>query len=242
MLSVAEVLELPPGDEQNATWINPGFIAEVASIKATSVRSTGNPMNICTLKDTSGSATISMTVFGAVKFGIGSTIEVSGKGLRRTEYKGLEQVSVGKETEIHVVNLGKTPPPPANSEPVAGQRMPDGTEPTAPVYGATAGMAMNHALDLLTKGLDVTEVARRVCTAEFWAAVHETASDIIRVSRMLEAGRLAPSVKARNAPPPTARDIAPNAARRGQPQNEDQAANRAPVGGNVEDESSDVPF
>ena len=247
MLSVAEVLEMQPGDDQNATWINPGFIAEVAAIKPTTVKSTWNPMNICTLKDTSGSATISMTVFGPVKFGIGATIEVSGKGLRRTEYKGMEQVSVGKETEIHVVSLGKTPAPPTNSEPVAGQRMPDGTEPTQPVYGGTVGMAMKEALALLTRELTRDELIEQLVSQSFWKAVHEVSSDIIQVSLLLEKGRLAPSVKERTAgPAPAAPQPEPQKAaapsgqpRRGQPQTERQAANQADV---VDEDVQDVPF
>ena len=107
MLSVAEVLEMEPGDYQNAAWINPGFVAEVASIKNTVVKATGKPMEARTLKDTTGSATISMTIFGRAKFGVGAEDPgLSGKGLRRTVYKDLDQVSVGKETEIHVTRSG----------------------------------------------------------------------------------------------------------------------------------------
>ena len=105
MLSVAQVFEMQAGDDQEAAWINPGFEAVVANIKSTQTKA-GKPMHICTLRDTVGSAEISMTVWSkAPGFTEGDRIEVYGKGLRRTEYNGLDQVTLGKETEVHV--LGK---------------------------------------------------------------------------------------------------------------------------------------
>ena len=122
MLSVAEVCEMQPGDEHNATWINPGFIARVGEIQSTNVKKTGKPMHICTLHDTVGSASISMTVFtNKPGFDTGDTIEVSGKGLRRSEFRGLDQVSVGRETEIHVVSAGAAPAPRAAASAGAAQ-------------------------------------------------------------------------------------------------------------------------
>ena len=120
--------------------------------------------------------------------------------------------------------------------------MSDGTEPTQPVFGATVGMAMNQAIALLTHELKHDEVVQSVCEAHFWKAVHETASDVIRVSRMLEAGKLAPSVKERMvvlAPvdPSPSRSRAPTRAPLSE--SERQAANLLPPG-TVMDE--DVPF
>jgi hypothetical protein len=108
MLSVAQVLEMVPGDEQNATWINPGFRAVVADIKSTESRN-GKPMHICTLRDTTGSAEISLTVWQPrVGFDKGDTIEVEGQGLRRTQYNGMAQATMGKATKIHVIGRAVT--------------------------------------------------------------------------------------------------------------------------------------
>jgi hypothetical protein len=104
MLTVSEVLELVPGDDQNATWINPGFIGYVKNVTITNAKKSGKPMHICTLCDPDGSYVLGMTVFTpTIPFAEGDTIEVSGKGLRRTEFNGNAQATPGRETEIRVV-------------------------------------------------------------------------------------------------------------------------------------------
>lgn len=109
------------------------------------------------------------------------------------EYQGLANIKVDKKAAEQAGS------PPSNSSPVPGQRMPDGSEPNSPaVHGATVGMAVKAALDLHTKGLQQDEISQAVCTTEFWASIHETSSDLIRICLHLEKGKLAPSVKARN--------------------------------------------
>lgn len=202
MLSVAEVFEMTPGDDVNATWINPGFTAVVRDIKRTKTKK-GGAMNICTLADTVGSATISMSVFAAIKFNEGDVIEVSGQGLRRTEYNGLQQVSLSQKTEIHI--LGKSvhheeqKERVANSEPAINGQL-------NPVPGQTVGMAMKEAIALCRSNRQEWPL-----DAQFWSEVHTAASDIIRVSRLLESGKLAPSPKERatgkQAPPKTGTNV-----------------------------------
>lgn len=129
MLSVAEVLELMPGDEKDATWINPGFRAIVSKIvKAKGKKSPFRPMVICTLVGTNDVGELGMTVFQAsVPFNEGDEIEVSGQGLRRTQYNGIEQASPGKGTTFHVITKGDRGhvEPPAGSRPVDNERHPD---------------------------------------------------------------------------------------------------------------------
>ena len=155
-------------------------------------------------------------------------------------YNKVPIIKVNKKAAAEAAAAGYRGP--SNSEPIHGQRMSDGTEPTQPVFGATVGMAMNQAIALLTYELSHDEIVQSVCEAHFWKAVHETASDVIRVSRMLEAGRLAPSVKERTAGPAPANPSpsrSPAPTRAPQPENERQAANLLPPG-TVMDE--DVPF
>jgi hypothetical protein len=198
MLSVAQVFEMEPGTEQEPTWVNPGFVGYVEKIVQTKTKKTGTAMNICTLRDVNGSAEISMTVFGPVKFSEGDTIEARDGGIRRTEYNRLAQVSLGKGTTIHLVSQGRPSAPPA-ARPASFSA--DKGQTTTPVTngprinGQTVGMAMKEAL-LLVGGPEVGDTMN-VNTPEFWAQVHTTASDIIRVSAMLESGRLAPSPKSR---------------------------------------------
>lgn len=191
MLSVAEVFEMTPGDSQNATWINPGMIAVVAKIQATKVKATGRPMNICTLRDQTGSAEISMTVFSAVNFGEGDVIEVGGQGFRRTEYNGMAQVTLGKTPEIHV--LGKSVH--HNEQTTRKEHMEPSINGTKQhVNGQTVGMAIKESLLLVREGeagagLDINN-------PDFWKQVHKTASAIIRLSNALEHGNLTPSLSA----------------------------------------------
>lgn len=213
LLSVAEVCELVPGGESNPTWINTGFSGVVREIKRTTVKKTGRPMNICTIADAVGSAVISMTVFNAVSFNEGDLIEVVGQGLRRTEYNGLAQVSLSQKSEIHV--LGRSVHHEEQKERVA-ESLPALNGQSQPVPGQTVGMAMKEALTALVPGNGA-----RMNTTAFWFEVHQFASDVIRVSRQLEAGKLAPSVKERTAtkpnpqpdtpppPPPAVRRSAP---------------------------------
>jgi hypothetical protein len=166
MLSVSEVFELQPGNDQEATWINPGFEAEVRKIVSTKIKSSGKPMHICTLGDPTCGAEVSMTVFtNQPGFQEGDTIEVFGKGLRRTEYNGLAQVSIGKDTEIHVKRIASQAAaprqqarPPAPAAPRDDTRG-GGGGPAAPApaphtggaqfNGQTVGMAVKAAVDIL---------------------------------------------------------------------------------------------
>lgn len=190
MLSVEEVLELQPGDEQNATWVNPGFTAVVRAIKATKTKK-GGAMNICTLGSQTGAAEISMTVFSAIKFAEGDLIEVSGQGLRRTVYNQLQQVTPGQKTEIHI--LGRSAHAPEQAERKAAGQPPVSGNGSFPVNGQTVGMAMKEGLALA--GMAAGGVTRDVLKDPlFWQDVKTYAGNIIRISRSLEAGKLsAPS-------------------------------------------------
>ena len=122
MLSVAEVFEMEPGTEDNPNWVNPGVVGYVEKIVHTQTKKSGSAMNICTLRDLNGTVTISLTVFGAVRFSEGDTIEVRDGGIRRTEYNRMAQVSLGKTTTIHVVTQGRAQAaPPAAPWPCLAQ-------------------------------------------------------------------------------------------------------------------------
>lgn len=105
LMTVGEVLELPVGDSEKAVWID-GFTALVVKIVATETKKRPvREMNICTLVDPNDDRgpELGMTIFGPVRFREGDVIEVSGKGLRRTEYDGIQQATPGRDTDIHVL-------------------------------------------------------------------------------------------------------------------------------------------
>lgn len=66
------------------------------------------------------------------------------------------------------------------------------------VPGITVGMAINNAVNLISKNAEFQdEYHNYLKSPEFSRDVYEIASDIIRISRMLEAGNTAPPVKDR---------------------------------------------
>lgn len=220
MLTVAEVLELPAGDSENATWINPGFIARVDKIVSTKGKQPPyKEMQICTLVDPDHPAReLMMTLFRkAAPFREGDVIEVAGKGLRRTEYRGAAQATPGQETTMHVLTAGTgAHRPAARSSAAAGDGEGESFESArpapdtrgggrdkgehgrddshahraGPINGQTVGMAVKLAGDILIHNclsgtpqtpVDITTLENRLV---------DVASQIIRASQRLEAGKL----------------------------------------------------
>jgi hypothetical protein len=222
MLSVAQVCDLQPGDENNATWINPGFTGVVRSITAKKTKA-GKNFWPCTIADVTGPETIEVSFFTAPKFSEGDVIDIHGKGLRRTEYNGSAQAAIGRETEITVV--GRSAHEPEQKERAAAGQPAVNGQPQH-IQGQTVGMAIKEALAILAKGNDA-----KLHTPEFWAQVHQLASDIIRVSQLLEKGKLAPSARDRMNPPqqpPPDRSAPP--------------APKAKPAASTQPEEEDVPF
>ncbi len=195
MLSVAEVCELQPGDEQNATWINPGFTGVVRKITTRKAKS-GKDFFPCTIGDTTGSAAVEVSFFTRPNFQEGDQIELSGSGLRRTEYNGKPQAAIGKSTAVHVI--GKSVHAAEQAE-RAEKMEPAINGAKQPVHGQTVGMAMKEAL-ILVRASHPERVAD-VDNPDFWKSVHKTASTIIRMSNALEHGNLTPALGAAPAKP-----------------------------------------
>jgi len=168
MLSVSQVVALEPGDEDNATWINPGFCGVVESIEKKPKRA-GGFLWQCTIQDLNDDAQIYVSFFQAPKFSEGDTIEIFGQGLRRTEYNGKPQAAVGKSTEVAVVAAarpGSNQPAsrPAQSQPPADTgyqpQEPAGANPTG-FHGKMKAHALLylHCLAYARK-INTTQVAQ----------------------------------------------------------------------------------
>lgn len=226
MLSVAEVCEMQAGDKENTVWINPGFVGVVRSINP---RVGAKKTWPCMIADTVGSSTIEICLFQAPKFNEGDLIEISGKGLRRTEYNGKPQAAIGKDTEIHV--LGRSVHHEEQKERAATSQ-PSVNGQLQPVPGQSVGMAIKEALTALVPGNQA-----RLNSTSFWFEVHQFASDVIRISRQLEAGKLAPSVKDRNAAKPSETMPPPRTAPRTTNQSQPREDNL-----DLDREMGDVPF
>ena len=204
LLTVGEALELPPGTQDKASWINPGFSGLVELVESFNANSGKTFYNVTVVDPDNNSIAIHALFPTPPKFNEGQIVEFSGKGLRRQEYKGKPQFAVSAGTEIHV--LGNAPgrqsnPPPAHQQAPAqrpaGSPAPAGTGAQPLVFGATVGMAINQANELMRHIYSPPQLAELMKSTEYCRTLHEWASDIIRVSRMLENGQLAPSVKQR---------------------------------------------
>ncbi len=145
-----------------------------------------------------------MSVFQAPKFARGDKIRVAGQGIKKSAYNGKPQIGIGQKTGITVVASGGNAPAPAAAQASGAAPSTGGQVSQVQVPGPTVGMAVNNALSLLTQGMGHAEIVKATQVATFWTTAYEVASQIIRLSRSLEGGKLAPSVwdKAAQAPAP----------------------------------------
>ena len=236
MLSVAQVCDLQPGDENNATWINPGLSGVVRAINRKQTKA-GKPFWPCVIADVNGPETIEVSFFTAPKFAEGDLIDIFGKGLRRTAFNGKPQAAIGRDTQIEVI--GRSAHHEQQSQAAtAGEPAMNGKPQL--VNGQTVGMAVKEALNLvITSYRNTSTEAPDTNTAEFWKAVKQTASNIIRVSQSLEKGHLSPASW------PTGHDRPPPPQSGGRSDPPKAASRPAPgPGGSVgcTDDDGDVPF
>jgi hypothetical protein len=246
VITVAELLELPAGDKQNATWVNDDFEAVLTDVKP------GQKVTTAILSDPhSPNIRIAATFFGrdCSRFD-GKLCHFSGKGMTRTEYKGTQQVTIGDKATVQV--LGAAPAGAAKSGATVGGSGSIGG--SSGIHGATVGMAINQATAAIAKAKGNDFSHAYLNSPAFAADLYATASDIIRVSRALEAGKLAPKAADRNDPDfkkkqeeaaakAEADRKAAEEAERKRKEEEERAANRAPAGGGSStDDLGDVPF
>lgn len=187
-LSVAEVFELQPGDDDNPTWINPGMIAVVQSVER-KMGKNGKPRWPVVFADQTGSATVESAFFSAPKFSEGDVVQLEG-GLRRTEYNGKAQVSIGKNATINVV--GKSAHHAEQKERAASGAPAVNGQPQM-VLGQTVGMALKESLALVVMAHGGIQDGKPLKDPLFWHDVKQCASNIIRLSRSLEKGHLSPA-------------------------------------------------
>lgn len=222
ILSVAEAFELDPGDKDNPVWINSGLLAVVRSIEPKEGVA-GKRRWVVMLGDQTSEAELQAAFFAAPKFAIGDLIELEG-ALRRTEFNGVAQITIGQKTIVKTVGKASRP------------QAPDTTSKSEVVCinGQTVGMAVKEALALTVMAWGGIAERDKLKDPLFWTDVKTNASNIIKISRSLEKGNLSQApwgVREDSTPPPSA-------VRKTQPMNECQAAN-------LSDEPSgdeEVPF
>jgi hypothetical protein len=183
--TVAEAAALP--DE---SWVNGTLEAHCIKIETIAKKApkTGNFYK-AHLSDGGSEALASMSLFMAPKFQAGDIIRLSGSGVKKGSYNGKAQFSTGKDTNIDVS--------PGQQKVMAAAHGAHAEQANGElISGQQVGLAMKEALALRSIG-HTTTIDQLLTSPGFWYGVYETASDIIRVARMLEKGSLADPVKTR---------------------------------------------
>lgn len=238
LITIGEILEMVPGDRQNVTWINEDFEAVVSDIK----RGSGKAPSTAVLTDPHNSGIAILGNFFGVdpsRFA-GKVCHISGKGISRTEYKGTQQVTMGDKATIQIVGDAK----PGQAATPAGAAKSAGI-PNA--EGQAIGNAITNACSLIKETLP-QNAGDWLTSPDFSRELWTIASDILRVSRMLNAGKLADPAKVRNEDPEAKakREAEEKAAaekaeaeRKAKEEAEKKAANQSTSSGDVD---QDVPF
>lgn len=202
-ITCAQIAALP-----DQSWINDGFIATVLKVDTVPKKAGGNFWKL-TLGDSLGDYThgCTMSLFAAPRCNPGDVIRVTGKGISKKSYQGKPQVGMGKESTLEVMPSSARIQSNVESSiaEVKGNRAAEKAECMIP--GQTVGMAIKEALALHSIGLDNQTIKLQLTAPGFWSDVYATASDIIRVSRLLESGKLCDPVKQRSAPAQGSRQV-----------------------------------
>lgn len=191
-LSIAQLLQ------QNEGYINAEVGAVCQSITQKTANKTGRPFWVCKLGDATGPDSVECATFTAPRFKQGDRIHLAGQGLKLTRNNFGTKLAVSDKTIITVVGQSVHEPEQAerraNGEPAINGQL-------NPIPGQTVGLAIKEAVGILTNGLTYSDTIKVISTPTFWHDLHEVASDLIRVSRMLEAGKLAQPINQRTKAP-----------------------------------------
>lgn len=178
------------------TWINEGIRGSVAEIKTVPKKAGGQFYKVV-LRDEQYPNVIAFSAFTAPRFAVGDVLEITGKGIMRGEYNGQPELKVGKDAVIRPVGKSQesvqaaaaVKPTPTASYP--SNPPPAGASTPALIHGATAGMAINRAVEVMLATNDKQMFAGDHQT---WKRrVYTLALGFVEVSTALETGKDLPS-------------------------------------------------
>lgn len=194
--TIGAILEMEPGSKESPQWVNEEFTAEV--IEAKPRQGKKGTFYTGTLVDPDTGASIPFSAFGRKFFPpAGSVVLIGGQGISLGEYNGNPQLTIGQKARVNAVggSPARASAPPARSAAPAGRTAPPARN-NAPaghgaILGVTVGMAVNNACALTLAEWQATE-NMPAGDAAYWRLVWERASAILRISAVLEKGKLAP--------------------------------------------------
>jgi hypothetical protein len=224
IITLGDVCALEPGDRENPNWINEEFEAVITDVKAEKTK-TGKAYYKATLRDPHDAGiSIAATFFvaGGITPKQGKVCHFAGAGMKIEAYKDTPQLIIGDKTKISVIGTHAGTPAAVQSSSTTASKAPAG----ASILGATVGMAINQAIGILKECRPDGTFEDYYSTPEFSKDLHIIASDIIRISQLLEKSKLASPVK----------DRAPSPVPEPEPE-QPPAAQQQP-----EDDGSEIPF
>jgi hypothetical protein len=231
IITIGQITEMSAGDKDNPTWINEEFEAVITQVQEKKT-GTGKTFALATLQDPhSTNITIDATFWmNGIPAKQGKVCHFAGQGIKLEEYKGNLKLVIGDKAKINVVGgaPARSAAAPAKSAAPAS-RASGPAQGGGAIMGATVGMAINQAIGIIKGDLPAEpDLTGYFLTPQFSKDLHTLASDIIRVSQLLEKGKLALPVKDRaqaEEPPP-------------EPEPQPEPQQPAPAA----DEGEDVPF
>lgn len=194
LLTVSQVLAIPPGDTENPAWVSPGFSGTCRRVEK---RQAGaKTMWPCTFADPETGDTISVTFWTAPKFSEGDEVRFTGKGMRRGEYQGKPEVKISGDKTTVEVRAGA----PRVQAAIHGAQAQHATE--GMIEGQAVGNGMTAVWELARYVYTPTELKEQLTAPGFWMWFHEVLSDHLRIASMVKSGKLADPVKVRQGQKP----------------------------------------
>lgn len=213
--TVYDVLQIPPGTRDQKAWVDLEFEAVVSNVRPGSGR---KPTKAKLSDPHNPNVSIEASFFGGrnVAGFAGKICLFSGQGMTMGEYNGVSEITIGDKTHVNV--QGPAPAGGGNAPTQTQQRGPrddtrgGGHEETPPppaatgprpIEGATVGMALKEASTAILKAHELdssTSVMAYLKGPNYSKDLFTLTSDIIRVSQLIQSGKLAPSAKDRADP------------------------------------------
>jgi len=220
MTTIGQLLEQPPSQGTEKSWVNGSFQAIVRNGEFKQARS-GNWYGRCLLQDPQ-LGNITIAAIGEINFQQmdGCLVEIGGTGITREDFKGKPQIKMGKTAMCQIIGSGRMSNPPGGQAPPPQQQQqpPQGYAPPAQGYQpppqqqqappaasqaqrVAYGPAVGNAIEIAARAI-VTAGLAVPGTPKFASLLFEVGSDVLRISEFMEGGKLAPLATERSTNPP----------------------------------------
>lgn len=213
-MTLAEVMEMTPGDNENPCWLNGTITCGITGISHEKTKNNMPYTRFELFDPDNSSMRMRCTLFGAWPRTItdGCIVQVGGSGNRLTEYNGNPQITFGKNGALNKLGdwtPAKTAPKPTGAFQASGttQRSPQPAQthsgvPTlvqiAPQDGQAVGASLKMAHDTIIAEVNAGQREKTFFeTPDYQSTLLNRASDILRLGNLMKSGKIAPPFKDR---------------------------------------------